>query len=436
MSVWEELGFRENPYNTDPVPANEEGLRLLVGRNRELARLRMSLTSSANHTTIEGPNGVGKTSLVGVAAFTLLQESLIDKSKPLYLPIAQPFQLSASDTAADFTSNFMILLARAVSARRSLINEHHSSLRNLSDLDTWLNDPILTSGGGGVSILGVGGSGNVSRSANTGQGFARGGVEAHLREMMSAIFPKTSSGGFVCVLDNLELLDTSSKARAMLEEMRDGVLSFPGVRWVLCGARGIVRSVVSTPRMQGKLVAPIELAPLGQNDVTEVIRIRLELFKARLDAYTPVDLEGFRRIYQIGNLNLRIALRYCEDFVFWCIETGNRPSSAADKFSLLDVWFADVTNRAQESMAVVTPRVWRLFDEIAERPDGCSPSDFAEFGFNSSSAMQPHLRTLEQANLIDSTTDDTDRRRKTINLTPLGWMVRYRRNNYKLPTGV
>ena len=436
MSLWEELGFRENPYNTDPVPANEEGLRLLVGRDRELKRLRTSLTSSANHTTIEGPNGVGKTSLVGVAAFSLLQESLTDENKPLYIPMSQSFQLSATDTAADFTANFMTSLARAVASRRGLIGRHHRSLRNLDDLDTWLNDPVFTSGGGGLSILGVGGSGNISRSANTGQGFARGGVEAHLREIMSSIFPKLSSGGFVCVLDNLELLDTSSKARMMLEEMRDGVLSFPGVRWVLCGARGIVRSVVSTPRMQGKLAAPLELMPLGPNDVTEVIRVRLEEFKLRPDSYTPVDLDGFRRIYQIGNLNLRIALRYCEDFVFWCMETDNRPALSADKFGLLDVWFADVTDRAQESMAVVTPRAWRLFDEIATRPDGCSPGDFADFGFNSGPVMQPHLRTLEQANLIDSTQDETDRRRKTINLTPLGWMVRYRRIDYRLPTDV
>jgi hypothetical protein len=74
MSVWKDLGYRDNPYSTDPVPPNEEELKLLVGRTTELSRLRMSITSSTNHTTIEGTNGVGKTSLVGVAAFNLLQE--------------------------------------------------------------------------------------------------------------------------------------------------------------------------------------------------------------------------------------------------------------------------------------------------------------------------------------------------------------------------
>ncbi|MFL7903600.1 hypothetical protein ACJ41P_20865 [Azospirillum argentinense] len=433
MSIWDELGFRENPFSTDPVPPNEEGLRLLVGRGKELARLRMSLTSSMNHTTIEGANGVGKTSLVGIAAFTLLQDYQLDRSKPMYIPVQRPFQISATESAADFSTSFLIALAREISTRRAMISEHHSGLRNLDDLDTWLNDPVLTSGGGGVNVLGVGVSGNISRSANNGQGFVKGGVEAHLREMLSAIFPNARAGGFVCVLDNLELLDTSAKARATLEELRDGVLSFPGVKWVLCGARGILRSVVSTPRLQGKLTDPLELNALGPEAITEVIRARLELYKMRANAYTPIEADGFRHIYRIGNHNLRIALKYCEDFVFWCMLNDNRPESAEDKFGLLDAWFAHVAEEALTSTMDVTPRAWKLFDEIAERPEGCSPGDFEDFGFNSGPAMQPHLRTLEQARLIDSTTADTDRRRKTINLTTRGWIVRYHRCGYQLP---
>lgn len=432
MSVWKQLGFRENPYSTKPIPANEEGAKLLVGRERELRRLQMSLTSSANHATIEGANGVGKTSLVGVAAFSLLQESLKNNSKPLYIPVDQTFQISSHESTSQFSTSFMITLAREISNKRDLVNQYHSGLRHLSDLDTWLNDPILTSGGGGASILGFGGSGSVNRSVNSGQGFASGGVESHLRKIMRAIFPENAAGGFVCVLDNLELLETSTKARAVLEDMRDGVLNFPGVRWVLCGARGILLSVASTTRMQGRLTAPIELQPLGADSVIEVVGARLETFKERVDAYTPVNPDGFKKIYQIANSNLRVALRYCEDFVFWCEETGSRPTTQEDKFQLLDVWFAEVTDKVQGSMVSVTPRAWRLFDAMARKPDGCSPGDFEEFDFRSGPAMQPHLRTLERANLIDSAQNDNDQRRKTITLTPLGCMIRYRRDAYNL----
>ncbi|MBP2309689.1 hypothetical protein GBZ48_18240 [Azospirillum melinis] len=433
MSVWEMFGFRDNPFSTDPVPPNDEGTHLLVGRDRELARLRMSLTSSANHTTIEGANGVGKSSLVGIASYTLFQDHLRDRKRPLYIPVNRPFQISSTESAADFSATFLYTLAREISNRRDLIAQHHSGLRNLDDLDTWLNDPVLTSGGGGLNILGTGASGNIARSANSSQGFANGGVEAHLREMLQAIFPNARSGSFICVLDNLELLDTSTKARATLEELRDGVLSLPGVKWILCGARGILRSVVSTPRLQGKLADPVELYPLGPSAVTEVIRTRLELYKIRPDAYTPVEADGFRKIYQIGNHNLRISLKYCEDFVLWCALNDNLPQTSEDKFGLIDAWFSQIAEDLHINTMDVTPRAWRLFDQIAEKPEGCSPGDYAEFDFNSGPAMQPHLRNLEQAQLIHSATDDVDRRRKTINLTPRGWIVRYHRCNYQLP---
>jgi len=100
----------------------------------------------------------------------------------------------SSESTDTFSTNFLITLAREISIHRSKFNVHHSNLRNLDILDTWLNDPVLVSGGGGLTILGIGGTGNISRNVNTGQGFARGGLEAHLREIMSVIFPQPRSG--------------------------------------------------------------------------------------------------------------------------------------------------------------------------------------------------------------------------------------------------
>jgi hypothetical protein len=68
-SIWNAYGFRDSPYATAPVPANEEGQRLFVGRSKELRRLGLLLNSAATHPTIEGENGVGKTSLVSVAGY-------------------------------------------------------------------------------------------------------------------------------------------------------------------------------------------------------------------------------------------------------------------------------------------------------------------------------------------------------------------------------
>lgn len=434
MSLWTKLGFRENPYSTDPISANDEGVELLVGREQELRRLRRSLTASANHTTIEGANGVGKTSLVSIAAYTLFKDSMANPtSAPLYIPVRKPFQISSTEAPEAFSNRFLITLAREITFRRSLINQHHSGMRNLPDLERWLNDPIMAGGAVGAVILGVGGSGSVTRSVNSGQGFASGGVEAHLREMLEAIFPNKSAGGFVCVLDNLELLDTSDAARRTLEALRDGILSFPGVKWVLCGARGIIRSVVSTPRLQGKLSDPLEIAPLTPEYVKAAIEKRLEIFKERSDAYTPAGAEGFEHVYNISNQNLRIALKYCEDFVLWCVDRGHRPKSASEKLELIDVWFAKQAAASSADTSGLKALSWKIFDGIGAAKEGISPGDFQSFGLDNPQKMQPHLRILEQAALIESSTDETDKRRKTITLTPRGWIVKYNRAKPSAP---
>ena len=46
--------------------------------------------------------------------------------------------------------------------------------------------------------------------------------------------------------------------------------------------------------------------------------------------------------------------------------------------------------------------------------------------------MRPHIHALEEANLVTSVIDETDNRRKTISLTPRGWLVQYKLNDYTL----
>ena len=235
------------------------------------------------------------------------------------------------------------------------------------------------------------------------------------------------------MLDNLELLDTSRVARETMESMRDGILNFPGVRWVLCGAKGIVRSIASTPRFHGVLAEPMFLRPLTSDEVSNVIGRRIEEYRIDETTYAPVDSEGFKHIYEVGNSNLRTALKYCEDFVFWSKRTKQRPVEAAEKSQLLETWFAAVADDYMNDTAGIGKRAWEVFDGIVDRGGSLSPSDYGEFEFDSAQAMRPHLRNLEQANLIDSSIDETDNRRKTITLTPRGWIVRYQRCNYVLP---
>lgn len=46
--------------------------------------------------------------------------------------------------------------------------------------------------------------------------------------------------------------------------------------------------------------------------------------------------------------------------------------------------------------------------------------------------MRPHVKDLEDAGLLVSTQDEGDKRRKTIQITPKGWLVNYALANRKV----
>jgi hypothetical protein len=276
---------------------------------------------------------------------------------------------------------------------------------------------------------------------------------------LSTIFPSRAAGGFVGILDNMELLATSKEARKRLEEMRDGVLSIPGVRWVLCGANGIVRSAVGSPRLTGRIADPMRLQPLQHTDIPEVIQRRITQYSKDLKLTDPpVDPAGFRHLYTVFNSNLRIALKHAGEFTKWfdknqlsdnernkaLLELADLkgPSTyqrvlaerSAARLRYLEAWLAEQAEQYAADAGTLTERTWRLFDDIIIIGGSCSPSEFEQFGFASREAMRPYVKTLEEANLVISAIDEDDSRRRTIDITPNGWLVHYKRSGYQLPS--
>lgn len=432
MSIWTEFGFRASPYGTEPIPATEEGDRLLVGRDKPLASLSAAITSSALHPTIEGDNGVGKTSLVSVASYRLHRDFESGATGQALIPLRTAFQLSATDTAETFAHRVFYEVAQGFIEHGDTLRQRGVSVPNTDAVDKWLNSPIFTSTGGGVSIAGFGG--DYSRGIEPGSsGFSEAGFSTAVRSWLANAFPDLQAGGFVCVIDNLELLETSKAARTLLESMRDGILAVKGLRWVLCGARGIMRTTASSQRLEGRLREPMDLAALPDIDVEEVMRRRIEVFGVGDSVLAPVGPRGFRHIYELLNRNLRNALKFCEDFSFWLYE--NEPDSSDEEavFRLFEAWLTTQSDAAF-SATTLTPKAWEVFEGIVARGGSISPSDHPDFGFKEMANMRPYIKALEETQLVVSSVDESDKRRRTIGVTSRGWMVNYSRSGYRLPT--
>jgi hypothetical protein len=177
----------------------------------------------------------------------------------------------------------------------------------------------------------------------------------------------------------------------------------------------------------------MDLEPLDDSLVPDVIARRIAVYGVIADAYAPVEPRGFDHIYKVMNFNLRNAFKVCQDFALWLADEGTWPQGSDDRFGLLEVFLAQVAERYAQDTSV-PPRAWQVFDHLVEVGGSTSPGDYADFGFESNQAMRPHVKNLEDANLVTSAVDDIDRRRKTIVVAPRGWFVQYHRSGYRLRT--
>jgi DNA-binding MarR family transcriptional regulator len=420
MDIFKNWGFKSDPFETLPLPANRKGVKLMVGREKATRKIQKGLYSSTKYVTVEGLNGVGKTSVINVSVFEAAANQITSGSGALFIPCRKVFQIDPLKSTADFRFEIFSEIAQTlISSKDTLpIPSGYSKAPTNPALNRWLNSIEHRSIGLTTPVFG----GSLSISGSQTEGFNRSGFERSVRDWLELLFPTPAEGGVVCVIDNLELLQTSKAAREQIESLRDDVLSIAGVRWVLCGALGIIEGVASSPRMAGYLQGVIPIDDLKEEDAAEIYRRRIEFFKSEQGATVPLSEDNFVLLFKILRGNLRAVLKECGDYCTYASDIEDE--GGAIKNETFDQWFNKQINDAHEaSVEFLGKRALEVF-EIACRKEAFSPSDHSDFGYDTPQAMRPQIKALETAGLLVSTQDDADKRRRTVQVVAKGWKVK------------
>jgi hypothetical protein len=86
LGLYQGWGFRSSPFEPRPLPPTAEGKKLLVGRDAELSKIIQRLLTAGKLVAIEGPNGIGKTSVNNIAAYEAFSAFLNGESDQLIIP--------------------------------------------------------------------------------------------------------------------------------------------------------------------------------------------------------------------------------------------------------------------------------------------------------------------------------------------------------------
>ncbi|HXC25617.1 MAG TPA: hypothetical protein VNU46_06855 [Gemmatimonadaceae bacterium] len=310
-SLWVLYHLRESPFFQEPLQGGSTPrypLDLFVAREPEVSRYLAWIAAHRNGSrqSIRGPVGVGKSTLAHVIKarardqFRLLSHpdaisvSTSDSTDELLVRILR-YTLNALFTAVtDGAADTVFKDVESVQEARRLVLQYRET----------------TSVGGGLSILGFGGSGSRSTATHLpSQAMPRMLVPSLLVNLRKVAVSQLGVDGFIIHLNNLENLSDAQEQTAPLvvRDLRDLLLE-EGLHWLLVGTDDALRIIVDAqPQVRGIFPPPRSLAPLTTDDVMTILQRRYDALRVDTSqpAIPPIESEGIRTVYDLYEGDLR-----------------------------------------------------------------------------------------------------------------------------------
>lgn len=428
-SKWHIYGFRSTPYSTDELGPESQAEKLLVGRDRELDVLYSDLVSGVSLMALEGDYGVGKSSLAAAAAFGAASWR-VRQGSPFFLATSQPLELVSSETVDDFERRAYFQIAQAILVKAKRLRSDGYRLEGAASLSRWLRSPEGSSWNAGIGLSSavLGGlevSGGASKNANTSSGFSDVGVISMIGGWLDELFPEVAHGGVILRLDNLENLGRDYRLLETFESLRDRLFKRRGLRWIVSGAEGMVRTALSSPKMTGAFADPMDVDPIPHALTQDVIRRRVRIFQTRESCVLPVDPEVFEKLYIRTGRNLRFSLGMANTYALRADAGSLGWMSANERAEAFFRYVDEEGRRVVEQLASkLTDAAERVLTTLVQDKSGfASPNEHADFGYRTMSSLVAQVRALRDLGLVEYAVDEDDARRRRITVSPNGRLV-------------
>ncbi len=390
--IWDEYGYGRNPFEPLPLKATGEDAALFVGREQEVEDLATWFVSNrVGGIVVEGPIGVGKTTLVNIA-----QHRAYTHSKKKILPCLKTVETQDGMSPQSFLLEVLahVLYSLERMQPKAAKDKEYASLQQAVERG------VITSRGWQIqgSVLGTGGGVGYQpmHAVTQPAGLTMMTVNRYL-ERFRALAAAHGFDRIMVSINNLDIVNLA-KFKGLIQAARDSSLALEGYLWAFIGPVGLRGELGETSLQRvSELLrgSPVELGPLSLAQVRRVISTRLKLHETR-KTIQPVADEIVKFLYEASNGEIRYVLNRCGDIVE--AVTAHLPTPTTVSLEKAR-WVLRAIVAPTIEQAALKPKEKDVLRRIAERRK-VQGKEFKEYGFNQYQALFNHISSLAMKRLL------------------------------------
>jgi len=293
---WESLGFKENPFSTDPITIDT--LPLYTGHTLEMQACKDVVSQKDILMIIEGQRGVGTTSFANFLRFST-------QKKKLYLTPRNEIRVNPGWSLETLLSAIIANIIREIEFFQPENITKDKRFQDAKSLSTRISETYRSFG---VDAFGVGVSYGKSAGISSQPIIVPASVLGHHLEDLAELTKLSGyKQGILLQLNNLDIdtIHEEKYLRYLFNAIRDYIQT-KGLSWLLVGDIGLRQFITQqVDRLDDIVTYETEIKPINKVDYNELIDKRIQNFRASPKVYIPIDQEVFTYLYDVTKGRLR-----------------------------------------------------------------------------------------------------------------------------------
>lgn len=296
---WESLGFKENPFSTDPI--SQATLPIYVGHKPEIKTGDTVLSEKNVLVVIEGARGIGTTSFANYLRFSA-------QTKELYFTPKNEIRVEPNWNLETLLAVILSNIVREIDLALPPKIVKDQRFQETKALSLRIAEAYRSFG---ISAFGFGVNYGKSSGIISQPMIVPSSVLGHHLEDLSALIQSAGyKYGTIVQLNNLDVGTIHNEnylnyLKYLFNAMRD-YFQTDGISWLLVGDVGLRPFIAQqVDRLDDIISHEMEINALQKTEYLELVRKRIKYYRVNPKAQFPIDEVVFSYLYDITKGRLR-----------------------------------------------------------------------------------------------------------------------------------